>query len=97
MAAAPVASTSSTPDPSAVPRQPKDDEKPLDVSILKELARKALVDALNSVRASARHAQTTVLTLDRRAQVNGVKTLVLDNALAGPLGLVTEVSLLKVR
>lgn len=29
--------------------------------------------------------------------MNGVKTLVLDNSLAGPLGLVTEVSLLKVR
>lgn len=29
-------------------------------------------------------------------QVNGAKTLVLDASLAGPLGLVTEVSLLKV-
>ena len=29
-------------------------------------------------------------------QVNGAKTLVLDPSLAGPLGLVTEVSLLKV-
>jgi hypothetical protein len=29
--------------------------------------------------------------------VNGAKTLVLDPSLAGPLGLVTEVSLLKVR
>ncbi|KAI0652458.1 Sec1-like protein [Trametes meyenii] len=47
----------------------------LDVSVLKELARKALVDALNSV--------------------NGAKTLVLDPTLAGPLGLVTEVALLK--
>jgi hypothetical protein len=48
---------------------------PLDVSVLKEIAVKSLVDALNSV--------------------NGAKTLVLDNALSGPLGLVTEVSLLK--
>ncbi|KZT73220.1 Sec1-like protein [Daedalea quercina L-15889] len=47
----------------------------LDLSILKEQARKGLVDALNSV--------------------NGAKTLVLDPTLAGPLSLVTEVSLLK--
>ena len=31
------------------------------------------------------------------SQVNGAKTLVLDPTLAGPLGLVTEVALLKVR
>ena len=49
---------------------------PLDINILKEVAKKDLVDALNSV--------------------NGAKTLVLDASLAGPLGLVTEVSLLKV-
>ena len=30
------------------------------------------------------------------SQVNGAKTLVLDSTLAGPLGLVTEVALLKV-
>ena len=48
----------------------------LDINILKEVAKKDLVDALNSV--------------------NGAKTLVLDESLAGPLGLVTEVSLLKV-
>ncbi|KAF9486502.1 Sec1-like protein [Pholiota conissans] len=47
----------------------------LDVNILREIAKKDLVDALNSV--------------------NGAKTLVLDASLAGPLGLVTEVSLLK--
>ncbi|KAK0465485.1 Sec1-like protein [Desarmillaria tabescens] len=47
----------------------------LDTNLLKEIARKALVDSLNSV--------------------NGVKTLVLDPSLAGPLGLVTEVALLK--
>ncbi|KJA28481.1 hypothetical protein HYPSUDRAFT_62119 [Hypholoma sublateritium FD-334 SS-4] len=47
----------------------------LDVNILKEIAKKDLIDALNSV--------------------NGAKTLVLDASLAGPLGLVTEVSLLK--
>ncbi|GJJ06549.1 hypothetical protein Clacol_000741 [Clathrus columnatus] len=47
----------------------------LDTSLLKELSRRSLVDALNSV--------------------NGAKTLVLDPAIAGPLGLVAEVSLLK--
>ncbi|KAG6854160.1 hypothetical protein C0991_010071 [Blastosporella zonata] len=47
----------------------------IDVTLLKEIARKALVDSLNSI--------------------NGAKTLVLDASLAGPLGLVTEVSLLK--
>lgn len=51
-------------------------EPSLDISLLKEQARKGLVDALNSV--------------------NGGKTLVLDPTLAGPLSLVTEVSLLKV-
>jgi len=48
----------------------------LDINILKEVAKKDLVDSLNSI--------------------NGAKTLVLDASLAGPLGLVTEVSLLKV-
>ena len=33
--------------------------------------------------------------LDTFDQVNGAKTLVLDSMLAGPLGLVTEVALLK--
>ncbi|KAJ7600856.1 Sec1-like protein [Mycena floridula] len=47
----------------------------LDTSLLTEIGRKTLVDALNSV--------------------NGAKTLVLDSSLAGPLGLITEVSLLK--
>ncbi|EAU92607.2 ATP binding protein [Coprinopsis cinerea okayama7 len=47
----------------------------LDVSLLKEIAKKDLINALNSV--------------------NGAKTLALDSALAGPLGLVTEVALLK--
>ncbi|EKM84019.1 hypothetical protein AGABI1DRAFT_117473 [Agaricus bisporus var. burnettii JB137-S8] len=47
----------------------------LEVSVLCDVAKKSLVDALNSV--------------------NGAKTLVLDASLAGPLGLITEVSLLK--
>ncbi|KAF8581753.1 Sec1-like protein [Ramaria rubella] len=52
-----------------------DAENVVDTSMLKELAKRSLVDALNSV--------------------NGTKTLVLDPSIAGPLGLVTEVSLLK--
>ncbi|KAL4070498.1 Sec1-like protein [Scleroderma citrinum] len=51
------------------------EEPGLDVEVLKESARKGLINALNSV--------------------NGAKTLVLDPSLAGPLGLVTEVALLK--
>lgn len=52
------------------------DEAPtVDVGVLKELAKKGLVDALNSV--------------------SGAKTLVLDPTLAGPLGLVAEVSIMK--
>ncbi|KAH0837937.1 Sec1-like protein [Lanmaoa asiatica] len=47
----------------------RDSEQTLDVQILKDAAKKALV--------------------------NGAKTLVLDSTLAGPLGLVTEVALLK--
>ncbi|KAI0803180.1 Sec1-like protein [Irpex lacteus] len=73
MAAVPSTSTS---DEQTTPARPQEeDEALLDVSILKEIARKALIDALNSV--------------------NGAKTLVLDSSLAGPLGLVTEVALLK--
>ena len=49
MATAPVASTSTSQDTTATPRQTKDEEQLLDVSVLKEVARKALVDALNSV------------------------------------------------
>ncbi|EIN14426.1 Sec1-like protein [Punctularia strigosozonata HHB-11173 SS5] len=52
-----------------------DGENGVDVSLLKDLAKKSLVDALNSV--------------------SGAKTLILDPSMAGPLGLVTEVSLLK--
>ncbi|KAK0246165.1 Sec1-like protein [Armillaria nabsnona] len=57
------------------PASSEDTDTPLDTNLLKEIARKALVDSLNSV--------------------NGAKTLVLDPSLAGPLGLVTEVALLK--
>ncbi|PCH34073.1 Sec1-like protein [Wolfiporia cocos MD-104 SS10] len=54
---------------------PGNEDVSLDISELKELARKGLIDALNAV--------------------NGAKTLVLDPTLSGPLGLVTEVALLK--
>ncbi|TCD62501.1 hypothetical protein EIP91_006797 [Steccherinum ochraceum] len=67
------ASTSTSDDQTSRPSH--DTDVPLDISVLKEIARKGLVDALNSV--------------------NGAKTLVLDPSLAGPLGLVTEVALLK--
>ncbi|KAF8841902.1 ATP binding protein [Paxillus ammoniavirescens] len=53
----------------------RDNEQSLDIEVLKDAAKKALINALNSV--------------------NGAKTLVLDPSLAGPLGLVTEVALLK--
>lgn len=37
------------------------------------------------------------IRLTEYTQVNGAKTLVLDPSIAGPLGLVTDVSLLKVQ
>ncbi|KAH9932009.1 Sec1-like protein [Epithele typhae] len=70
-----MASSSVPASEAAVSKTESGTEGLLDVSALRELGRKALVDALNSV--------------------NGAKTLVLDPTLAGPLGLVTEVSLLK--
>ncbi|KIO26419.1 hypothetical protein M407DRAFT_74508 [Tulasnella calospora MUT 4182] len=48
---------------------------PADVGMLREIAKRGLIDSLNAI--------------------NGAKTLVLDPSLAGPLGLVTEVALLK--
>lgn len=52
--AAPVASSSSSDEQTIrqAPSQQEENEPLLDVSVLKELARKALVDALNSVRAA---------------------------------------------
>lgn len=44
-----VASTSTVEEPPTIARVSQEDEQLLDVSILKEIARKALVDALNSV------------------------------------------------
>lgn len=68
-------------------------ESAIDVNLLKEIAKKALVDALNAVCLLPACLQNV---RNLSTQVNGAKTLVLDAALAGPLGLVTEVSLLKV-
>lgn len=69
------------------------DSKFVDVNALKEIAKKDLVDALNSVGSVL---NSRWFELIPHTQVNGAKTLVLDATLAGPLGLVTEVSLLKV-
>ncbi|KAH7338863.1 Sec1-like protein [Rhizoctonia solani] len=66
---------SSVSDDARTYKQDIDDAPAVDVGVLKELARKGLVDALNSVP--------------------GAKTLVLDPTLAGPLGLVAEVSIMK--
>jgi hypothetical protein len=79
-----------------ISEQTQDDESSLDVNLLKELGKKALIDALNSVR-EYHPALASQPTIDIDClQVNGAKTLVLDSSLAGPLGLVTEVTLLKV-
>ncbi|OCH95674.1 ATP binding protein [Obba rivulosa] len=69
------AATSASASDGATSKPDSENDYMLDVSQLNEVARKGLVDALNSV--------------------NGAKTLVLDPSLAGPLGLVTEVALLK--
>jgi hypothetical protein len=66
----------------------------VDVSILREIARNSLVHALNSVSLFP-FPLCVVLSLTI-SKVNGAKTLVLDPSLAGPLSLVTEVSLLQV-
>ena len=70
-----------------------DNETPsIDVSILKTVAQRTLIDLLNSVCYRC-DGFSHLLQLE---QVNGAKTLVLDPSLAGPLSLVTDVSLLKV-
>lgn len=83
--------------PSGDPTSSSSADTLLDVNVLKEIAKKDLIDALNSVsrKYTAKLVDIgTILTYPN--QVNGAKTLVLDAQLAGPLGLVTEVSLLKV-
>ncbi|ODO00685.1 ATP-binding protein [Cryptococcus wingfieldii CBS 7118] len=69
----PAPSTSGDSESTALPGAPV--EKGVEVGILRELAKTALVESLNDIQ--------------------GAKSLVLDPALAGPLGLVTEVALLK--
>lgn len=76
-------------------RTDTNDDVSIDLSLLRELGKNSLINALNSVRSiiSFEVAVPYLLFL----QVNGVKTLVLDPSVAGPLGLLTEVSILKAR
>ena len=69
----------------------------LDVSLLRELARSSLVHALISVRLIYSFQLGRSSVHFARVKVNGAKTLVLDPTLAGPLSLVTDVTLLQVR
>lgn len=62
----------------------------LDVSVLREVARTALVESLNEV------SWPICSHIRANLQIQGAKTLILDPSLAGPLGLITEVVLLKV-
>lgn len=70
------------------------------MGVLRELTRTALVERLNEVGAAPHSCERRRgAVLGRRAdltQIQGAKTLVLDSVLAGPLGLITEVALLKV-
>lgn len=100
MAAPPT--SSSTNDEQRIPhpsRLEQDEEPGPDLSVLKEIGRKALIDSLNSVClyfAAALSWRGKLIFEHFLLQVNGAKTLVLDSSIAGPLGLVTDVSLLKV-
>jgi hypothetical protein len=74
-----------------------------DLTAFSALARRALTDALDRVRAPhflfdiSLYCCHSPLTLPfGPAQIAGAKTLVLDANLAGPLGLVAEMSLLRV-
>jgi hypothetical protein len=84
--------TSASTLPSSDQRRPA--KETIDVSILREIARNSLVHALNSV--SLFPFPFCVALSFTISKVNGAKTLVLDPSLAGPLSLVTEVSLLQV-
>jgi vacuolar protein sorting-associated protein 33A len=77
--------------------QRRPSQESVDVSILREVARSSLVHALNSVSLLLQTATSAMWPLTLTVyEVNGAKTLVLDPSLAGPLSLVTEVSLLQV-
>ncbi|CAE6473130.1 unnamed protein product [Rhizoctonia solani] len=84
---------SSVSDDARTYKQDIDDAPAVDVGVLKELARKGLVDALNSVRIPL--IKDVKGLVDALNSVPGAKTLVLDPTLAGPLGLVAEVSIMK--
>jgi hypothetical protein len=73
----------------------KVDDIGIDTNALKELAKRTLTDALNSVRGYM--ASNTTSSFSYYIQISGSKTLVLDPSLVGPLGLVIEVAALKVR
>jgi vacuolar protein sorting-associated protein 33A len=75
--------------------QRRPSQESVDVSILREVARSSLVHALNSVSVLLLTSTSGIWPLTVY-EVNGAKTLVLDPSLAGPLSLVTEVSLLQV-
>lgn len=87
-------------DSESTQQQQPQQEKGLDVGVLRELTRTALVEKLNEVGTAPQSCERgRRAVLGRRAdltQIQGAKTLVLDSVLAGPLGLITEVALLKV-
>ena len=74
-----------------------------DVTAFSMLAKRSLTDALDKVHSapswlplSIPCSYTPGRVRSSAAQIAGAKTLVLDAALAGPLGLVAEMSLLRV-
>ena len=71
---------------------PKPVERGLDVGILAELAKSALIESLSAVR----FIPPEHCFVGSSYQIQGAKTLVLDKSLSGPLGSVTEISLFKV-
>lgn len=75
-------------------RTDNEEDAAIDLSLLRELGKNTLINALNSV--SGFDNFNLEFFTNYRTQVNGSKTLVLDPTIAGPLGLLTEVSLLKV-
>lgn len=74
-------------------RTDNEEDAAIDLSLLRELGKNTLINALNSVSGFDNFYG---ILFNYPPQVNGSKTLVLDPTIAGPLGLLTEVSLLKV-
>lgn len=87
-------STTMSEEPTSTGQSGLDEDTPVDLNLLRELGKSSLVNVLNSVCTSRVLYPRSFVT--HEVQVNGVKTLVLDPSIAGPLGLLTEVSLLKV-